>query len=142
MQEDHKEELEEKLNGKRILLIAPGRSSADESDKVLKEMKKPDVISISVNFDYQRTDYIFLSNLRRYRELDESAYGRCIVTSNITGDKVYLKTKYRDLLNDEDTVRDNAGLMAMWLYFHSLSIGLCYNTYFYISSNLYLRIIQ
>lgn len=113
VQEDHKEELEEKLNGKRILLIAPGRSSADESDKILKEMKTPDVISVSVNFDYQGTDYIFLSNLRRYRELDESAYGRCIVTSNITGDKVYLKTKYRDLLNDEDTVRDNAGLMAI-----------------------------
>lgn len=113
VQEDHNGELEEKLDGKRVLLIAPGRSSADESDKILKEMKTPDIISVSVNFDYQGTDYIFLSNLRRYRELDESAYGRCIVTSNITGDKVYLKTKYRDLLNDEDTVRDNAGLIAI-----------------------------
>ncbi len=112
-QEDHKEELAEKLKGKKILLIAPGKSSADESNKIHEQMKKPDVISVSINFDYSGTDYIFLSNLRRYKELDKNIYEKCIVTSNITCDKAYLKVRYRDLLNDVETVKDNAGLMSI-----------------------------
>ena len=35
------------------------------------------------------------------------------MTSNITSDKVYMQTRYRDLLNGVETVRDNAGLMAI-----------------------------
>lgn len=113
VQEDHKEELMEMLAGKRLLLIAPGKSSLEEKNKITAEMDKSDVLSVSVNFDYVGTDFIFLSNLRRYRELEEARYGKCIVTSNIISDRVYLQTNYRDLLNDVEAVRDNAGLMAI-----------------------------
>lgn len=115
VQEDHKEELTAILKGKRVVLIAPGKSSLDEKEKIVTEMEKVDVVSISVNFEYEGADFIFLSNLRRYRELDKIKYEKCIVTSNIISDKVYLQTKYRDLLNDVETVRDNAGLMAIKL---------------------------
>ena len=113
VQEDHKEELETTLNGKKVLLIAPGKSSIDEKDIIFAEMQKTDVVSISVNFYYEGADYIFLSNLRRYRELDDSKYRKCIVTSNIPNNNVYFQTKYRELLNDVEMVRDNAGLMAI-----------------------------
>lgn len=108
-------ELREKLKGKRILLIAPGKSSSVERDKIVNFSFQEDVVTISVNFDYiyTRTDYIFLSNLRRFRELDSSLRKKCIVTSNINTDDVFLKAKYLDLLNDEETVRDNAGLLAI-----------------------------
>ena len=56
---------------------------------------------------------IFLSNLRRFRELDPSNRKKCIVTSNIPADNVYLQTKYRNLLCDIEAVKDNAGLMAI-----------------------------
>lgn len=111
VQEEHKGELIENLKGKRVVLVAPGKSSEEEKDKIEKAVK--DAICISVNFDYFCSDYIFLSNLRRFRELDADKYSKCIVTSNITSDKVYLQTKYRELLNDIETVRDNAGLMAI-----------------------------
>lgn len=111
VQEEHKGELEQKLKGKTIVLVAPGKSSEEEKDLITEVSKN--AVCISVNFDYQISDYIFLSNLRRYKELSETSLSKTIVTSNITSDKVYLQTKYRDLLNDVEAVRDNAGLMAI-----------------------------
>lgn len=113
-QEEHKTELIENLNGKTILLIAPGKSSIEEKNKILSFLNKG-VITVSVNYNYNlvNTDYIFLSNLRRFRELDSSNREKCIVTSNIPADNVYIQTKYRDLLCDIDAVKDNAGLMAI-----------------------------
>lgn len=113
VQEEHKDELKEKLTGKRVILIAPGKSSSEQRTMIGQEMKQNDTVSIAVNFDYEGADFIFLSNLRRYKELDSSKRNKCIVTSNIVGDGVYLQTKYRDLLNDVDSVKDNAGLMAI-----------------------------
>ncbi len=115
VQEEHETELREQLTGKKVLLIAPGKSSAEEQGKIAEFSKRPGVISISVNFDYSGADinFIFLSNLRRFRELDHAKRYKCIVTSNIPVDNVYLQIKYRDLLVEEEAVRDNAGLMAI-----------------------------
>ena len=115
VQEAHLSELEEKLRGKEVLIIAPGSSSKRERDKVVNFAAKEGVVSIGINFDYQEydTDYIFLSNLRRFRELDVNKRSKCIVTANIPSVGVYLQTRYKDLLNDVEAVRDNAGLMLM-----------------------------
>ena len=109
VQHEHKGELEQQLKGKTIILVAPGKSSVEEMDKI----KHEDGVVISVNFDYTLSDYIFLSNLRRYRELPMDKYKKCIVTSNIASDGVYMQTKYRSLLNNVEAVKDNAGLMAI-----------------------------
>lgn len=113
-QEEHKTELIENLRGKTVLLIAPGKSSIEEKDRIASFVNE-DVVTVSVNYNYPlvNTDYIFLSNLRRFRELDVSNREKCIVTSNIPADNVYLQTKYRDLLCDIEAVKDNAGLMAI-----------------------------
>lgn len=113
-QEEHETELLENLNGKTVLLIAPGKSSIEEKDKIVSFINE-DVVTVSVNHNYPLvdTDYIFLSNLRRFRELDESNREKCIVTSNIPADNVYLQTKYRDILCNIESVKDNAGLMAI-----------------------------
>lgn len=114
-QEEHKEELINTLCAKRIILIAPGKSSVEQKDKIIDAAKKDNTIIISVNFEYPYTDtdYIFLSNLRRFRELEESKRSKCIVTSNIPAEGVYYQTKYKDLVNSYDKVQDNAGLMAV-----------------------------
>lgn len=109
VQEVHKDDLLARLKGKRVILVAPGKSSIEEKDKI----ENADGIIISVNFDYPNSDYIFLSNLRRYKELSESSLSKTIVTSNITSDKVYMQTKYRELINSVEAVKDNAGLMAI-----------------------------
>ena len=115
VQEGHKEELRDNLNKKKILLIAPGKSSINERDKIVQFVSQDDVIVISVNYAYTElnTDFVFLSNLRRFRELGEADKAKSIVTSNIPAEGVYLQVKYRDLLSQEEAVSDNAGLMAI-----------------------------
>ncbi|MBQ9610047.1 MAG: aldolase catalytic domain-containing protein [Lachnospiraceae bacterium] len=115
IKEEHKNELKEALSGKKILLIAPGKSSIDEKDKIIKCAEDRDVVKISINYAYDiiPLDFIFLSNLRRYKELDNSKKTKCIVTSNIPSENVYFQANYITLLNDEEAVNDNAGLMAI-----------------------------
>lgn len=115
VQESHLSELKEILNGKNVLLIAPGKSSVEEKDKVISFAEGADTISISINFDYSLydTDFIFLSNLRRFRDLSVDKHNKCIVTSNIPAVDVYLQTKYGELLNNENAVHDNAGMMLI-----------------------------
>lgn len=114
-QEEHRAELNEKLRNKKVLLIAPGKSSVDEQEKITEFSSDKDTVVISINFRYGKIfpDYIFLSNLRRFRELPEEDRCRCIVTSNIPADGTYYHVKYKDLLNREEAVSDNAGLMAI-----------------------------
>ena len=113
--EEHKQELSEKLRDKTVLLIAPGRSSVDEKEKIIACASQDNIVVVSVNFDYSyaQTDLIFLSNIRRYRQLEAAARKKCIVTSNIQADGVYLQTNYKDLLIEDESVKDNAGLMAI-----------------------------
>lgn len=114
-QQEHEEELKEKLKGKTVLVIAPGKSSMQEKDKIAEFLTSKNVVSISVNHDYKgaKTDFVFLSNLRRFREIDSSIYAKSIITSNIPANGVYLQTKYYNLLNEIDSVKDNAGLMSI-----------------------------
>lgn len=109
VQEEHKDELIERLKGQKVILVAPGKSSVEEKEKIENE----EGVLISVNFDYPNSDFVFLSNIRRFKELSEDSCGKAIITSNITSDKIYLQTKYRELLNNVESVRDNAGLMAI-----------------------------
>lgn len=115
IQEEHKLELNNMFSGKKVLLIAPGKSSVDERQKICEFSSQDDVITVSVNFDYQNTNtnYIFASNLRRFRELDVSKRNKCIITSNIPADGIFYQTRYRNLLNNTEMVKDNAGLMAV-----------------------------
>ena len=117
VQESHLSELKETLKGKKVLVIAPGKSSVEEKDAVIAFARKDDTISIGINFDYSLydTDFIFLSNLRRFRDLDIDKHRKCIVTSNIPAVDVYFQTKYGELLNDENAVHDNAGMMLIQL---------------------------
>ena len=75
------------------------------------------MVSISINFDYAEyeTDYIFISNIRRFRELNDNKHKRCIVTSNISTEDVYMQTDYSELINATEAVKDNAGLMLIKL---------------------------
>lgn len=114
-QNEHSKELKSALCGKTVLLIAPGKSSNEEYQKIANFAARDDVITVSVNFDYKKCniDFIFLSNLRRFQDLAKDKKSKCIITSNIPADNVYLQPEYRDLINDEDAVKDNAGLMAI-----------------------------
>lgn len=113
-QEEHKTELTEVLRGKKILLIAPGKSSVEESDKIVGFIDSNTIV-ISVNHAYEEVSphFIFIPNSRRFRDLPKDKRNICIVTSNISADGIYYQEKYKELTNQEESVFDNAGLMAI-----------------------------
>lgn len=112
--EERLAEFKNLLAGKSVLIVAPGSSSVTEKEKILPFSDREDVVVISVNFEYDQceTDFIFMSNLRRFRKLKDGRK-KCIVTSNISADGVYLQINYESLLNDYEGVRDNAGMMLI-----------------------------
>lgn len=113
VQEAHLSDLKTKLAGKNVLMIAPGQSSVIERDKIIAISQQLDVLTISINYDYDETltDFLFVSNLRRYRDLPVDKRAKSIVTSNIPALDVYLQVRYKDLINSAEAVSDNAGLM-------------------------------
>jgi 4-hydroxy 2-oxovalerate aldolase len=115
VKEQHLSELKKLLEGKKILIVAPGKSSTAEKEKIIGFMRQSNVLTFSINYDYPyaESDFIFLSNLRRFKELNSDKKSKCIVTSNIPADNVYLQTKYSDLLNNHEMVQDNAGMMSI-----------------------------
>lgn len=115
IQEAHINDFAKKVFGKTVLVIAPGQSSVAEREKIIECSKNENVVTISINYDYDNniTDFIFLSNQRRYRDLPASKRAKSIVTSNIPAVDVYLQVRYKDLLTRIDAVEDNAGLMLI-----------------------------
>ncbi len=113
--DEHLFEFKESLKDKEVLIIAPGKSSEDEKDVIIEYATKKNITTIAVNFeyDYYDTDYIFISNARRFVEIKSGKRERMIVTSNISGDQMYLQVKYSDLINSNENVSDNSGLMLI-----------------------------
>ena len=115
VQEEHYDELKNELEGRTVLLIFPGKSAMEEHEKVVECAMQDGIISMSVNFDYPYydSDYMFFGNQRRIRGLNQGKKKKCIVTSNISIEDVFLQTDYSKLLNEEEYVTDNAGMMAI-----------------------------
>lgn len=122
--EEHLAELARRLQAKKVLIIAPGKSAADEKEKIIALSARDDIVTIEINFkyDYIDTDYLFLSNLRRYREIKRDELKKAIVTSNVGGAEAYITTSYMELLNDVEDVKDNAGMMLI-KFLISLGVG-------------------
>ena len=108
-------EISKNIKDRKILLIAPGRSAVDKKDSIKEFVKEENPVIISINHDYPylEADYIFVSNMRRFRQLSERVYDKTIITSNIKSKDTYACVEYYRLLNVVEGVRDNAGLMAI-----------------------------
>ncbi|MDD6157405.1 MAG: pyruvate carboxyltransferase [Lachnospiraceae bacterium] len=106
--------LKEKIAGKKVLLIAPGKHLTD-ADAVIREMLADEnAISIALNNDRAYlTDYVLATKQERY----EKAIGRgkhVIVTSNVTRTPVaefdgqVQVIDYKEWIHTEDGVNDSA----------------------------------
>lgn len=115
-------ELSEWIRGRKVLLLAPGKTLVTEYETILDFIERTDPFIISVNFvDAQfHMDACFVSNHKRMdgitRELRSMPHVRAILTSNITGghpDSLYVD--YGRYTNDDEEIADNAGLMLLKL---------------------------
>ena len=80
--------LESNLSGKNIVVIAPGKSAADKAESITDFINQKHAVVITVNFihDTIPSDYVYMSNVRRYNYWHNSAkFTRAdkILTSNI-----------------------------------------------------------
>ena len=112
------EKLKKEFSGKKVLVLAPGRSINQHKDEINKVICDKDVVSISVNFikDEFKTDFLFSSNMRRYGKLDGKFSGKTIITSNMKEavHKDYVINFYSVAMENKDII-DNAGLMIIKL---------------------------
>mgnify|MGYP003586195598 CR=1 FL=1 len=110
------------LAGRKVLLLGPGLSLVNQSDKILSYIsdKKPVIISINFINDMFPIDYVFIGNSKRYSQLFHYIYGGCcgpkvITTSNVTASskKIDFVFNYESLINDVEPIRDNPLLMIL-----------------------------
>lgn len=116
--EKAKKLLMNKIQDKTVIIIAPGSSINSEKEKVINELSSGDCISISINFSpkHFKSDYVFVSNMRRYEDLKNLRDINFIKTSNIKNENIYdIVVNYSDLLNDVEAIEDNAGMMLIKL---------------------------
>ena len=106
------EELKSVFTGKRILLVAPGKSIADHTALIESVQKEADVISIGLNVDLAM-DYILTTRSEVY-EAVLSKSRRIIVPSNISkGGKGNVHVlNYKNWIDFDNNTRDSSSVIA------------------------------
>lgn len=81
-----KEKLQQVVNKKVVLILAPGHSIVEDKDRINRFIEEENPVIFAANFapEQYRTDYIFCSNAKRYEILnDKRQQGTILVTSNL-----------------------------------------------------------
>ena len=111
------QELTHAIQGKRVLLIAPGKR-LPEGEQVIKELlADPNVVSICLNsFDRFNTDYVLTTRLDAFHKAREEGKN-IIVTSGIcdTLKDNALVIDYQKWITVENGVQDSSGIVALKL---------------------------
>lgn len=109
--------LYEKLNGKSILILAPGRTVHDFGNKISEYIRSEQPIVISINFisDDFICDYYFYANTIHWeRVCDVIKHENCIITSNIhTCTEDTLIVNYSSLIAEDSRLCDNSTIMLL-----------------------------
>lgn len=110
------ERLTADLAGKRVVMLAPGRSLTVYRDVVMAELQQDNAVSIAVNFraDGFEPDYLFSSNMRRFIEMQDRTKAKCITTSNMQDctQKDYV-VNFASFASKNPDIIDNSGLMLL-----------------------------
>ena len=119
---DDLEVLRNLTHGRKILIIAPGKSIEMQKEKIDDFIKEHNPFIFSVNFIPTSfiIDAVFISNLKRFNSIldvmnEKSENSFLVTTSNIATSKEYSSViiNYSDLLTGNSIISDNAGLMLL-----------------------------
>ncbi len=109
--------LSSEFKGKKVLVLAPGKTIKDYQDRV-RNMIDDDIIVFCINF-YDNTfspTYVFTSNLRRFGKIIGISKAKVIATSNIPDHKsADYVVNYSSFTGGSNEVFDNSGLIALRL---------------------------
>lgn len=113
------EELGKAFSNRTILILAPGYSIIEYKAEIDEFIRENDPIIVSINGRYAgyKSDFVFVSNLKRMYNLDtEDLSGQIILTSNlptIVSNGIYVD--YSGLCDLRFEESDNSGLMLIRL---------------------------
>lgn len=116
------ERLTTELSGKEVLILGPGKKLRVQKDRINGCIAENNPLVISINFieNDVESDYIFLSNSKRYLQLSSQLSrmkysNKIIATSNVTktNGKFDYSLKYSTLIDDEAEVIDNSLIMLL-----------------------------
>lgn len=114
--------ISEAIHGKRVLLLAPGKSLRANTEEITSVQKNSGCFTVSVNFIPEDipVDMVFVSNMKRFKNVYELAqYStqniKVVATSNIDTAQCQeiSVVDYSSYINEEQCIMDNAGLMCM-----------------------------
>ncbi len=108
--------LSRELAGKKVVLLAPGRSILTHRAGVEEACR--DAVVVAANFTGMEfpVDYVFSSNMRRYVKIQGRTGAKCIITSNmkdaLTSDYIVNFSSYASRFPE---ILDNSGVMLLKL---------------------------
>lgn len=114
-----RQQLGEKLGGRPVLLLAPGKSAAEEAERLKGWVREHNALVISINFipDFCDVDMAFVSNIKRFKSVQEvtDRVSSVITTSNVPAENLKNVTvvDYLSYTNEDPLIADNAGLMCI-----------------------------
>lgn len=110
------------IGNKKVLLIAPGKSIVNNTDRINHLIETREYFTISVNFVPKefKIDTAFVSNMKRFQGIQNlqtsvSDTTSILITSNIVVDENanISVLDYSSYLNEDTCIVDNAGLMCI-----------------------------
>ncbi len=110
------------IKGREILILAPGKSLNQDINKIYMLIRQRHYFVVSVNFMPKKipVDMVFVSNKKRFDELNQKIFSsdgvtKIVITSNVNAktDERISVINYAEYLNEEQTILDNAGLMCI-----------------------------
>ena len=110
--------LKHRLDGKDILIIAPGSSIEKYKGDIISYSKRPNICTISVGFspDFTEEDFVWITSVKRYNQFDFGApHGEVIITSNLIRDANSFEyvLNYNHLLYHDDVANDDSVLLLL-----------------------------
>lgn len=115
-------EIAERIKNKKLLLIAPGKSLRNDEISISNYIAAYNPAVISINFipELIDVDFVFVSNMKRFSNLEflisqTNDFKKIIMTSNIPAAKSenVLRINYSSYTNNKPAISDNAGLMCI-----------------------------
>ena len=116
------EKLKEELEGRKIMILGPGTSVTNETEKVQEFILNNDPSIISINFipSTIKPDFCFITNKKRFVQLSTNIAKnadtfKVIATSNVTSSTYTFDytIKYSNLLDYNAQIIDNSFLMLL-----------------------------
>ena len=110
------ETLAQQFAGKKILLLAPGKSLSAYRETIAERSKGAVVFAANFTGMGFPVDYVFSSNMRRYVKIQGRTEAACIITSNMKDAESYdYVVNFSSYASKYPAIIDNSGLMLLKL---------------------------